>query len=66
MTGPLGWVVVEWNQASHQPDLPGAAGLHWTREDAEFEATVLRESAAERGRRERYTVAEVHEEGGDD
>lgn len=66
MTRPLGWVVVEWNQASHQPGLGWGADLCWSREDAENEAAGLRESAAERGRRERYTIAEVHEEENDD
>lgn len=66
MIRPLGWVVIEWNQASHRPGLSFGADLHWSREDAENEAVGLREQAAKVGRRERYTIAEVHEEGSDD
>lgn len=66
MTGPLGWVVVEWNQASHQPGLTFGADLHWSREDAVNEAAGLREQTTKTGRRERYTIAEVHEEDSDD
>jgi hypothetical protein len=54
----LGWVVVEWNQASHQPDL-GFATLH---DDPEWAIESARQqwaSARSHGRGERYTVHAV-------
>lgn len=58
---PLGYVVVEWNQASHQPGLGNFADLtddlEWAREDA----AARRKDAVSRGRGERYTVAAVVE-----
>lgn len=53
----LGYVVVEWNQASYQPDLDGPLmdDLEWAQEVA----AMQRKDTAERGRGERYTVHAV-------
>jgi hypothetical protein len=56
----LGYVVVDWNQASGQPDVD-TNGLYTTREDAESDA-VYRQAETDRiGRGERHTVAAVIE-----
>jgi hypothetical protein len=57
---PLGYVVIEWNQASGQPSIAyNAPDMYDDREDAEQVANRLRTDTARIGRRERYTVAEV-------
>jgi hypothetical protein len=62
----LGYVVVEWNQASHQPDIP-YGGLIDDEGTAVEIARAAQADARSRGRRERYTVhavmAEEIEEG---
>lgn len=62
----LGYVVVEWNQASHWPYIPYGGlidDLEWAHEEARRQQA----DARSRGRRERYTVhavmAEEIEEG---
>lgn len=54
----LGFVVIEWNQASHQPD-----AMHGTfsryRDDVESEAQAARERTAAVGRRETNTIGVV-------
>lgn len=60
------WVVVEWNQASHQPDLPTGSTIHTSRDDAEEDAETLRAITAQSGRRERYTVHQLSEEDNDE
>ncbi len=56
----LGYVVVDWNQASGQPDVD-TAGLYLDRESADADA-VDRQAETDRiGRKERHTVAAVIE-----
>lgn len=60
MSYTVGYVVVEFNQASHRPSLlPFSATLHDEREWAEEEAADEREKTAKVGRGERYAIAEV-------
>lgn len=54
----LGFVLVERNQASGQPDVANATFSRF-REDVESQATTARARTAAAGRRERYTVAVV-------
>ena len=61
VSGGIGYVVVEYNQASGWPGLPLGATLHDDLADACFERDVLADQARERGRRERYAVCEVAE-----
>lgn len=53
------YVILEWNQASGQPELPYFGRLHDQLADAIDEAEDLEAKARERGRRESYTVHEV-------
>jgi hypothetical protein len=56
----IGYVVIEFNQASHQPDIAWQApGLFDEEGDAARKADDLTELAREIGRRERYAVATV-------
>lgn len=56
MSDVLGYVVVEWNQASGQPDIPfGPDG----KSTAVGIARDLQADARSRGRREQYTVHAV-------
>ena len=55
----IGYVVVEFNQASHQPALPLGAYLFSEWGDAEDCARNERERAQQMHRGERYEVAEV-------
>jgi len=55
----LGYVVVEWNQASHQPSLEHGMALTDDLEWAQELARMQRDSARSRGRRERYSVHAV-------
>lgn len=55
---PVGYLVVEFNQASGLPDV-FQVGLWDTEDDAAKEAEGCRSDAAARGRRERYAVAQV-------
>ena len=66
MSGGIGFVVLEYNQASGQPDLPFAATLHPDLADACFARDVLADEARETGRGERYVVCEVAEPEEDD
>lgn len=65
MADRLGYVVIEYNQASHQPDVVNDS-FTWRRDDAEEMAQHERDKTAGYGRLERYTIAEVVELGGDD
>jgi hypothetical protein len=58
---PLGYVVITFNQASHQPDLPVAADLHTAFEDAVRARDWERAETAKSGRGERHVIAEVFE-----
>jgi hypothetical protein len=53
----IGYVVVEFNQVSHEPEVRGP--LYDDQRIAAAEADALRASTADIGRRERYAVAEV-------
>lgn len=55
----VGFVVVEYNQASGQPDLRTGAELHWSLADAKTERADLQADTASVGRRETYRIAEV-------
>jgi hypothetical protein len=55
----VGYVVVEYNQASQLPDLPTGTTLYDTAEDARDDARFQAEQTAQVGRREQYRVAEV-------
>ena len=55
----VGYVVVEYNQASGWPSIPIAAELHDGRAIAEVDADVHRDTAAGNGRREKYAVCEL-------
>lgn len=54
----LGFVLVEWNQASGQPDVADGT-FSRIRDDVESQAIAARTRTAAIGRRERYTVAVV-------
>lgn len=59
----LGYVVIEFNQASHQPALAWhAPHLYTDKDDAQEMAQTLRHKAVMVGRRERYAVAVVEED----
>ena len=58
--GHLGYVVVEWNQASKRPGIP-AAELYGELGDARQARDFEQEATDGAGRRERFTVAEVVE-----
>lgn len=58
MNDVLGFVVIEFNQASHGPGLPSGE-LHGTERDAQQELDGFVADTAARGRRERYRFAEV-------
>ncbi|GIH69459.1 hypothetical protein [Sphaerimonospora thailandensis] len=55
----IGYVVVEYNQASRMPDLPCAVTLHRSVDDARAEMEDLAAETARVGRRERYAIAAV-------
>jgi hypothetical protein len=55
----IGYVVVEWNQASRLPDLTLWPDLHETEKAAQVELNSLREQAETWGRREQYRLAQV-------
>jgi hypothetical protein len=58
MAAGVGYVVIEYNQASARPGLSDGE-LYDRIEDAREAAEVEQENANEVGRRERYKVAEV-------
>ena len=68
MSDRIGYVVIEYSQASGLPGLTIAADLYEHRDDAEHALQVEREATARTGRRERHVIAEVieMEEGTDD
>ena len=55
----IGFIVIEFNQASGQPAIPGFSDVHGSRRDAEEFADKLRSETAAIGRRERYVVVEL-------
>ena len=60
MSEHLGFVVVTFNQASHQPELD-YSDLHADLESAKWERDDKRVRTMQAGRRERHVVAEVVE-----
>jgi hypothetical protein len=54
----IGFVVVEFNQASHQPSVQ-YSDVYSDRYEAEVQATYARGETERVGRRETYAVAEV-------
>ena len=61
MSDRLGFVVVEWNQASGQPEDLSSTILHPDLADAHWERDLKVDEARENGRRERYMVCAVAE-----
>lgn len=59
MSGVLGYVVIEYNQASYLPGLPLGVQLHGAERDAQDELDGFVELAAKAGRRETYKLAQV-------
>jgi len=59
MRNVLGFVVISFNQASKQPRLPIAGGLHATEEGAQAMLDTLAKQTAMVGRRETYRIAQV-------
>jgi hypothetical protein len=59
----LGYVVIEWNQASHQPRVVDFGDIYDSAAEAEDVARSYRARLIDSGskRRERYTVAELVE-----
>ncbi len=57
---PLGYVVIEWNQASGLPRVCADWLLDSTEEAGE-EVAEFERRTAEMGRREHYSIAEVRE-----
>lgn len=55
----LGYVVIEYNQASGQPDLLPYGQLCWRLEEAQERMEDAREETANVGRGESYRIAEV-------
>lgn len=55
----LGYVVIEYNQASGQPDLLPYSELCWDLQDAKERMEDAREETASVGRGETYRIAEV-------
>lgn len=60
MSDHLGYVVVTFNQASHQPEL-NYSDLHPSVEMATWELEAKQEETAQVGRGERHVIAEVIE-----
>ena len=58
MSSGDGWVVVEFNQASHMPRLTSDE-VHYTREDAADELAHEQARTAAVGRGETYRIAEL-------
>lgn len=59
MNSVLGYVVIEYNQASHRPGLPVPADMYSTRDEAEDARDAFVEHTRQNGRRETYRAAEV-------
>ena len=59
MNEPLGYVILEWNQASGQPEVSG--DLQDSKEDAISTANFMQNLTHRSGRRERFTVGVVTE-----
>jgi hypothetical protein len=57
----LGYVLIEWNQASLRPSI-ASDELYSNRADAIEDARTCQDEATKVGRRERYSVAEVSED----
>lgn len=57
MSDSVGFVVIEYNQASHLPELH--LPYLYSQDEAEQRAAEAREETAHIGRKERYAVAEV-------
>ena len=59
MAQEIGYVVIEWNQASRRPRIADA-DLTTDRTEAEQTAQALRAAATELGRGETYTVHSIN------
>lgn len=55
----IGFIVIEFNQASGQPSIPSFSDVHGNRREAEEFADKLRAETTAAGRRERYVVVEM-------
>ena len=65
MADPIGYVVIEWNQASGRPRLADDV-LYDDADQAEEMAGQLRADTAAAGRRERFTIHPITENEEDD
>lgn len=55
----IGYVVIEFNQASHQPEKTTDEYIYTRREEADNEAAYQRERTRVRGRRDSFAVGAV-------
>jgi hypothetical protein len=62
---PVGFVVIEYNQASHQPDVSSPTIHRQCDRSSLNDPSSKRRKTAEIGRRERYAIAAVVELDGD-
>lgn len=53
------WIVVEWNQASHEPSIAAHGEMFWNESEAQDFAEQLRLQTRIAARRERFTVHEI-------
>ena len=63
---PVGYAVVEYNQASHLPENLSSTVVHSGIADACWERDLRADEADERGRRQRYVVVALCELEGQD
>lgn len=61
MTDRVGYIVVTWNQASHQPGLDLGADLHQHLDDAVFDRDYQRAETTRLGRKEIHEICVVTE-----
>lgn len=59
MADRIGYVLIEYNQASRQPGLPVAAEMYDSIEDARYALKVEERDMRPAGRGEAYIIAEV-------
>lgn len=55
----LGYVVIEYNQASRWPSVGSLDGLFNTEDEARHHAVICKEQIAKSGRGETYAIARV-------
>lgn len=60
MSGTIGYVVIEYNQASHQPELSAFPFLSDDLEGAQERLELLQRENRTVGRRERYAIGTIY------